>query len=32
MVETAHRKLKRDVELSHMMVGYVNIGCFSEDV
>ena len=32
MVETAHRKLQRDVELPHIMIRYVDESRFSEDV
>jgi hypothetical protein len=32
MIETAHRKLERDVELSHMMIGNVHESRLSEDV
>ena len=32
MIKTAHRKLERDVEISHMMIGNVHESRFSEDV
>jgi hypothetical protein len=32
MVEAAHRKLERDVELSHMMIGNVHESRLSKDV